>query len=274
METEALFEIELDLLLEAIYRRYHSDFRQYARSSLRRRIRDAMQRYDSRTVTALQEKLLHDSEFYAQLLDYLTVPTTELFRDPEYFLGIRRHIVPLLKTYPSLKIWIAGCSTGEELYSMAILLKEEGLLDRTIVYATDINPRHLETARKGIYRRDEVRKATQQYQKSGGQSSLVEYFSAAHGSVKFDPFLIQNAVLSDHSLATDSVFGEVHFVSCRNVLIYFNKELQDRAIGLFKDALIRQGFLGLGSKETVRFSSHADAFEPVSSAQRLYRKKC
>ncbi len=272
LEVKDTFDIELELLVQAIFLKYHSDFRHYSRSSLKRRLRHAMERLSCETLTSVQQRVLHDPAFFAQLLDYLTVPTTELFRDPEYFLAVREHVVPLLKTYPSVRIWIAGCSTGEELYSMAILLREEGLLARAILYATDINPGYLEVARKGIYSRDHIRKATQQYLKSGGRGSLADYFSAAYGNVRFDPGLIENAVLSDHSLATDTVFAEVHFVSCRNVLIYFGKALQDRAIGLFKESLIRKGFLGLGSRETVRFSGHAASFEPVAPLQHIFRR--
>ncbi|HEU4777498.1 MAG TPA: CheR family methyltransferase [Telluria sp.] len=264
--------IELKLLMEAIYLKYSHDFRDYSGASQKRRVLHAMHQMDCASISELQARVLHDPEAFMQLLQYLTIPTSEMFRDPSYFLALREHVVPHLQTYPSLKIWIAGCSTGEEVYSMAILLKEEGLLERSIIYATDINPHSLERARKGVFQLERMRAYTASYQMAGGRGAFSDYYTAAYDSALFDRSLIDNVSFADHSLATDSVFSETHLVSCRNVLIYFNRKLQDRALGLFRDSLCHRGFLGLGSKESLDFSSFASSFTPLVKAERLYRK--
>lgn len=273
MQDDQVFDIELELLVQAVYLRYQYDFRRYSRASLKRRLTQALGRFGCASLSQLQDRLLREPKLFPRVLDYLTVPTTELFRDPPYFLALREKVVPYLKTYPSLKVWIAGCSTGEEVYSMAILLREEGLLEKTILYATDINPASLEAAKRGIYRTEAMRAASDNYRQAGGQASLSDYYSAAYDAARFDPVLTRNVVFSDHSLATDSVFAEMHLVSCRNVLIYFDKELQNRAFGLFSDSLVREGFLGLGSKETLHFSSHKDDFDVVARDERIFRKR-
>jgi chemotaxis protein methyltransferase CheR len=265
-------DIEIRLLVQAIFLRYGHDFRDYAQASLKRRVLQAQQRMDAPSISALQERVLHDPEAFAQLLQYLTVPVSEMFRDPAYFLALRRHVVPVLRTYPSLKVWVAGCSTGEEPYSLAILLHEEGLLERTILYATDINHASLDKARQGIFPLEPMQAFTRNYQRAGGLRSFSDYYSAAYGGALFDRRLRDSITFADHSLATDSVFSETQLVSCRNVLIYFNRTLQDRALGLFNDSLSRRGFLGIGSKETLDFSAYADRFEPVSRPDRIYRK--
>jgi chemotaxis protein methyltransferase CheR len=224
------------------------------------------------TVSELQARVMHDPQAFAQLLQYLTIPVTEMFRDPEYYQTVRSQVAPLLETYPSLKIWIAGCSTGEEVYSMAILLKEEGLLERSLVYATDINPQSLEAARRGVFPLDRMRLYTENYQKAGGRHAFSDYYTAAYGGALFDRSLVENVTFADHSLATDSVFSETHFVSCRNVMIYFNRRLQNRVLGLFHESLCHRGFLGLGSKESIEFSSYADRFETLARRERLFRK--
>ncbi len=267
------FDIELPLLIEAIYLKYHYDFREYARASLKRRLTAALSHFDCPTLSQLQDKVLRNPTMFPQLLDFLTVPVSEMFRDPPYFRSLREHVVPILRTYPSLKVWVAGCSTGEEVYSLAILLREEGLLSRTLIYATDINPNSLQKAQAGIYDLARVAGFTENHRKSGARSSLSDYYTAAYGGVMLDKSLRQHIVFSDHSLATDSVFAEVHFVSCRNVLIYFDRTLQDRAVGLFREALVRKGFLGIGSKESLRFSAHADAFEELVRDDRIYRRR-
>ncbi len=266
-------DIEISLLLEGIYLRYGSDFRNYTPASVRRRVTLALQRMDLPSVSRLQERVLTDPLAYDALIQYLTVPTSEMFRDPGYFLAIREKVVPFLLTYPSLKLWIPGCSTGEELYSLAILLREEGLLDRTLIYCTDINPLSLRAAEEGIYSVENVRRYTVNYQRAGGKGAFSDYYRSGYGSAIFDSTLRNNVVFSDHSLATDSVFAEVQMISCRNVLIYFNRALQDRAFGLFSDCLSHRGFLGLGSKETLRFSSHHDDFEEFVSQEKIYRKR-
>lgn len=271
--NEPVEDIEIHLLLEALYRRYHYDFRHYARASIKRRLRQACQQLGYGSLSALQDAMLHDDTIVSRLLDYLTVQVSEMFRDPSYFRAIREQVIPHLRTYPSLKIWIAGCSGGEELYSFAILLHEEGLLDRAMLYATDINPAALEAAQKGIYALDRIAAFTRNHQRSGGKSSLSDYYSTAYGNAVFDKRLRAQVVFSDHSLVTDAVFTECQFASCRNVMIYFDRPLQDRAIGLFKDSLSRRGFLGLGSKETLRFSAHANAFSEFVREEKIYQRR-
>ncbi|MEG2805654.1 CheR family methyltransferase [Stenotrophomonas sp.] len=272
MNDTELFDLELRLLLEAVYQRYHYDFRDYAMASLRRRMRHAMARFDCATMGELQHRLLHEPETFAQAMQYFTVQVSEMFRDPAYFRVLREHAMPVLRTYPSIKLWIAGCSSGEEVWSLAILLQEEGLLDRAIIYATDINPEALQAAESGAFALDRIAQFSRNYLAAGGTGSLSDYYSSGYGSVVFDRRLKRNIVFADHSLATDMVFSEVHLVSCRNVLIYFQRALQDRAIGLFHEALVHRGFLGLGSKESLQFGEHAGAFEACAREQRLYRK--
>jgi chemotaxis protein methyltransferase CheR len=266
-------DIELRLLIEAVYLRYSYDFRDYAGASQRRRVVHAMTQLGCATVSELQARVLHDPAAFMQLLQYLTIPVSEMFRDPTYFLGLRQQVVPILRTYPSIKVWVAGCSTGEEVYSLAILLREEGLLDRALIYATDINPQSLDRARQGIFAIDRIRQYSTSYQQAGGTRSLADYYTAAYGGARFDPSLRENVTFADHSLSTDSVFAETHLVSCRNVLIYFNRALQDRALGLFHESLCHRGFLGLGSKESVDFSVHGSRFEPLVREERIYRKR-
>ena len=266
-------QIELRLLIEAIYLRYSYDFRDYAGASLKRRVQQAQTQLGCATISALQERILHEPEAFMQLLQFLTIPVSEMFRDPGYFLALREQVVPLLHTYPSLKVWVAGCSTGEEVYSLAILLHEEGLLERTMIYATDINPHSLEKAEQGVFALDNLRTYTENYQNSGGKRAFSDYYTAAYDRVLFDKALRANVTFADHSLATDSVFAETQLVSCRNVLIYFNRELQDRALGLFHDSLSHRGFLGLGSKESLDFSAYARQFEPLVRQERIFRKR-
>ncbi len=270
--TEKVEDIEIRLLLEALFLTYHYDFRHYAMASVKRRLKQARQSLGFSTFSAMQESLLHDAEMLPQLLRYLTVQVSEMFRDPGYFKALREQVIPHLRTYPSLKVWIAGCSGGEELYSMVILFREEGLEERTLFYATDISHEALATAEAGIYALDRVQLFTENHRKSGGKSSLSDYYQAAYDRVSFDKSLRRNVVFSDHSLVTDAVFAEMHLISCRNVLIYFDRPLQDRAIGLFKESLARKGFLGLGAKESLRFSLYADAFSDFSREQKIYQR--
>lgn len=265
-------EIELRLLMEAIYLRYSYDFRDYTGASQKRRVAYALAQFGLPNVSALQNRVLHDPAVFAQLLQFLTIPVSEMFRDPAYFLALRQQVVPVLHTYPSVKIWVAGCSTGEEAWSIAIMLHEEGLLKRTQIYATDINPASIEKARQGIFALEAVKGYTTNYQQSGGTSAFSDYYTAAYGGARFDPFLCADVIFADHSLATDSVFAETQLVSCRNVLIYFNRKLQDRALGLFHESLCHRGFLGLGSKESIDFSGYAERFDTLAKAERIYRK--
>jgi chemotaxis protein methyltransferase CheR len=266
-------EIEMQLLLEAICSRYHYDFRGYSRASLKRRLIQARERMGCRTFSSLQEKVLHNPTVFPQMLAYLTVQVSDMFRDPSYFLALREQVVPHLRTYPSLKVWVAGCSTGEELYSLAILFREEGLESRTMFYATDINTEALAKAKAGVYDLNRIALFTKNHRLSGGTGSLSEYYTAAYNAARFDHRLCRRTLFSDHSLATDSVFSEIHLISCRNVLIYFDRPLQDRAVGLFKEALVRKGFLGTGARESLRFNVHRDAFAEFLSEERIYQKR-
>ena len=269
---DQVVDLEIELLLEAIWRRYSYDFRHYARASLRRRVLGAMRRLNVSHVSLLQDGILRDPALFTQLLTQISVPVSDFFRDPPYFLALREQVLPVLATYPSLKVWVAGCSTGEEVYSMAILLDELGLLGRTLVYATDINPEALRTAESAVYPQERVQGFTRNYQAAGGTGSLGDYYTAAYDRVVFDRRLRSRVTFSDHSLATDAVFAEVQLVSCRNVLIYFDRQLQERAIQLFHDALVPRGFLGIGSRESLHGYKSAGAMELVSREARLYRR--
>lgn len=273
MVRDGVEDLEIRLLLEALFQRYHYDFRNYAAASIKRRLLQARDQLGFSSFSALQDSLLHEPATLGRLLGYLTVQVSEMFRDPGYFRAIRQHVVPHLRTYPSLKVWVAGCSHGEELYSLAILFREEGLEERTIFYATDINPAALQAAEAGVYPLEQLKKFTANHQKSGARTSLSDYYTADYGRAIFDKSLRKRVVFSDHSLVTDAVFGEMHLISCRNVLIYFDRPLQDRAVGLFRDSLIRKGFLGLGSKESLRFSSHAAAFVEFVREEKIYQRR-
>jgi chemotaxis protein methyltransferase CheR len=265
-------DIELALLLEAIYRAYHYDFRAYAEASLRRRVLSAVAHYQCETISRLQERVLRSPQLFAELLRFLTVQVSDMFRDPPYFRALREVVVPYLHTYPTIRVWVAGCSTGEEAYAVAILLHEAGLLGRSLIYATDINPESLQVAQAGVYDGTRIPRFSENYLAAGGRASFSDYYAAAYGGAVMDRRLKQAIVFSDHSLATDSVFAEVHLASCRNVLIYFDRDLQDRALRLLHDSLVRKGYLGLGSKETLRFSSLADAFVEVVPDLRVYQR--
>lgn len=264
---------ELRRFLEAIYQRYHYDFRQYALGSVLRRVVRAMGHFRIETLAELEARVLADNAVFTELLQFLTVQVTEMFRDPSYFRVFRERIVPTLATYPSIRLWVAGCSSGEEVYSFAIILREEGLLDRTLIYATDINGSALEKAEAGIYPIARIAGYTESHRASGAAGSLSEHYSAAYGSAIFDRSLRARVLFADHSLATDTVFAEMHLVSCRNVLIYFDRPLQERALGVMAEALIRRGFMGLGPRETLRLSGHHERFEGFAEEQRWYRKR-
>ena len=263
--------IEVELLLEAVHRRYGHDFRDYGRAHLTRRIRHRMALSEAGTVSELQGRLLRDESLFSEFLLDLSVNVTEFFRDPDFFRAVRTEVVPLLETYPSIRVWHAGCATGEEVYSMAILLFEEGLLDRCRIYATDFNPAALDRARKGIFDIDRMREYTRNYQNGGGRASFADYYAARYGSVILDPDLRRRIVFSDHNLTTDGVFGEMQLVVCRNVLIYFNRNLQSRVLRLFADSLAPGGFLCLGTKESPEFTEMAHVFVPGASGQKIFR---
>jgi chemotaxis protein methyltransferase CheR len=272
VKPRADHDIELDLLLAAIFEKYQYDFRDYSEASLRRRLSHALTHFACATISQLQDRVLREPSVFTELLRFLTVQVTDVFRDPSYFRAIRSTVVPYLRTYPSLRVWVAGCATGEEAYSLAIVLLEEGLLTNTLIYATDINPQSLRTAEDGVYELERFPRFSENYVEAGGTASLSDHYTAQYGAAVFDRRLRNAIMFSDHSLATDSAFAETQLVSCRNVLIYFNRELQDRAIGVLRDSLCRKGFLGLGSKETLRFSAHANAFAEVAPKDRIYQR--
>ena len=264
--------LELELLLDAIWRRYHHDFRGYSRGSLRRRLERAQARFGCDTLSQLQGRVLRELALFAELMGFLTIQVSEMFRDPAYFRAIREQVVPHLRTFPSLKVWIAGCANGEEFYSLAILFREEGLEERTLFYCTDISPAALERAEAGVYALDRIAQFTENHRASGGRGSLSDHYTAGYGRAVFDKSLRARAVFAEHNLASDQVFAEAHLVSSRNVLIYFDRALQDRALGLFGQSLVRGGFLGLGAKENLRFSAHAGAFADFVSEEKIYRR--
>lgn len=265
--------VERHLFLEGIFLRYGYDFRQYSEASLSRRLNDILLRSNQSSLLDILKRVLESPAFFREILPLLTIGTTEFFRDPLFFRAIRHHVFPILKTYPTLKIWNAGCSTGEEVLSMAIALKEEGLYDRTTIYATDINPKVLKQAREGIYDLHSLETFTRNYTVAGGTKSPSQYYTADYGLVRFDPELRKNVVYSEHNLVTDSVFCEAHLILCRNVIIYFNRELQHRVFRLFNQSLAYRGFLGIGSKESIRFSGVANQFTAIEQQQNIFQKK-
>jgi len=269
---DELLDLEIDLFLEALYRRYQHDFRAYARPTLRRRLAQALSSLKCESLSMLQHRLLRDPTLLGSVLNYLTVQVSDLFRDPGYHAALRSKVLPVLETYPSLKIWIAGCSGGEEVYSLAILLEEQGLLRRSIIYATDVSTEAIRSAELGVYPIERAQDFSRNYQLAGGKRSLSDYYTAAYDGIAFDRRLRANVVFSDHSLATDSVFAEVQLVTCRNVLIYFEPSLRDRALGLFHTALVRKGFLALGAKENLRSSAYKDQFRELDREHRLYER--
>ena len=265
--------IEIQLLLEAIYLKYGYDFRSYARASIKRRILHMLSLSGHKNISEMQHQLLYDTDFFDKLLLSFSINVTEMFRDPKFYKSIREKVIPVLKTYPFLKIWHAGCSTGEEAYSIAILLKEEGLQEKSQIYATDFNEMVLKKAKEGVFSVDRIKEYTFNYQKAGGKESFADYYTARYELAKIDNSLKKNIVFADHNLTTDSVFGEMNMIMCRNVLIYFNKELQDRALNLFHNSLAHFGFLCLGSKEDLRFSAHKDDFDEFVAKEKIYRKR-
>ena len=267
-----LEQLEVELLLEAIYRRYGFDFRLYAPASLRRRVRRRMDGEGVGSISALQERILHDPAVMERLLLDLSINVTAMFRDPAFFVALREKVVPLLRTYPFSRIWVAGCSTGEEVYSISILLHEEELADRVRIYATDINEAVLERARQGVFPLDKMQEYTQNYLRAGGEQPFSDYYVARYDGARFDRGLMENVVFAQHNLASDAAFNEFHLIMCRNVMIYFDKPLQDHVHRLFHESLATFGVLGLGQKESIRFSPHEDDYEVLDAEERLYRK--
>jgi chemotaxis protein methyltransferase CheR len=265
-------EIELQLLLEGVYRRYGFDFREYAPASLRRRVLRRMRAEGLTTIAALTDKLLHDAPTMERLLLDLSINVTSMFRDPPFYVAFRGKVVPLLRTYPFTRIWVAGCSSGEEVYSLAILLQEESLYERARIYATDINESVLEQARAGVFPLEKMQEYTKNYQRAGGKRAFSEYYVAAYDGAQFQRALTENVVFAQHNLVSDSSFNEFQVIICRNVMIYFDRTLQNRVHELFYESLVRLGVLGLGSKETIHFSPFEGRYEELDPGQKLYRK--
>lgn len=264
--------IEMRMLLEAVYQHYGYDFRKYARGSLRRRLWRRADAEGVKTISGLQERVLHNPLAMDALLMDLSVNVTAMFRDPTFYVALREKVVPILKTYPFIRIWNAGCSTGEEVYSVAILLHEEGLLERARVYATDINERVLERADHGVIPLERMRTFTQNYQRAGGRSAFSEYYKADRDQARIDRSLLENVVFAHHNLVSDKSFNEFHLIICRNVMIYFDKELQDQVHELFYESLVNLGILALGNKESIRFSSVASRYEELDPEEKIYRR--
>ena len=264
--------IEFDLLIEAIYKKYGYDFRNYAKPTLKRRIQNKLSSTGIDSISSMQHRVLYDKKFFESVLIDLTVNVTEMFRDPSFYRAVRENVIPILKKYPFLKIWHAGCSTGEEVYSMAILLEEEGLLARTTLYATDIDEKVLRKAKEGIYPLDKIREYTSNYQKAGGTEAFSDYYTAKYEAVIMDSALKKKIVFSQHNLVTGKAFSEMNMIVCRNVIIYFDKELQNRVLSLFNESLIEKGVLCLGSKESVQFTTSKNHFTELVGKEKIYRK--
>jgi chemotaxis protein methyltransferase CheR len=267
-----LERLEIELLLEGVFRHYGFDFRSYAYASIRRRLWKRVEGEGLSSISELQARILHDPDAMERLLLDLSVNVTAMFRDPSFYKELRERVIPLMRTYPFIRIWHAGCSTGEEVFSMAILLEEEGLYDRARLYATDINDVVLQRARQGIFPLDRMQEYTENYMRAGGKKSFSEYYTAKYDGALFTPSLTRNIVFSQHNLVTDRSFSEFHVIFCRNVLIYFDKALQNRVHSLFYDSLVMFGILALGSKESLKFSQYEPCYEKLSAAEKIYRK--
>lgn len=272
MSKNELEEIEIRLLLEGVYQHYGFDFREYAEASLKRRVRQCIRDEQLTTISGFQEKVLHDPVCMERFLTTMSIDVTAMFRDPAFYVALRKKVVPLLRAEPLLRIWHAGCATGEEVYSMAILLREEGLYDKTRLYATDMNGAMLEKAKEGIFPLRAMKDYTANYLQAGGSRSFADYYIAKYDNAMFGPELRANMVWAQHNLVTDASFNEFHLILCRNVMIYFNKSLQARVHNLLYDSLAVTGILGLGSKESIRFTSHEADYEVVDDHQKLYRR--
>jgi chemotaxis protein methyltransferase CheR len=262
----------MELLLEAVHRRYGFDFREYAPASLKRRLWRRIRAEGLESVSGLQERVLHDPAVMEQLLLDLSVNVTAMFRDPTFYVAFREKVVPALRTYPFARLWVAGCSTGEEVYSLSILLEEEGLRDRARIYATDINEAVLERARGGVFPLEKMQEYTRNYIRAGGKRAFSEYYMAAYDGAQFQRSLADNVVFAQHNLVSDRSFNEFHVIVCRNVMIYFDRPLQDRVHELFYESLATFGTLALGHKESIRFSQHEDCYQELDPLEKLYRK--
>ncbi|GMT44804.1 MAG: chemotaxis protein R [bacterium] len=265
--------IELELLLQAIFLQYGYDFRDYSRAHVKRRVKHRLIQEGLKSISELQNKILHDKESFGKIVRDFSINVTEMFRNPDFYKSIREKVIPVLKTYPFLKIWHAGCATGEEVYSFAIMLKEEGLLERTQIYATDFNSLVIHKAQKGIFPIRNIKEYTANYQKAGGKESFSDYYHANDELVIFDKSLNRNIVFAEHNLVTDGVFAEVNMIVCRNVLIYFNRDLQNSVLKLLHKSLITGGFLALGTKESLLFSNEEKKYKTIDAKQKIFKKK-
>jgi chemotaxis protein methyltransferase CheR len=271
--SDSLEDLEAGLLLEAIHRHYGFDFRQYSPASMRRRLHKRMVSERLETLSQLQDRILHDEAAMERLLLDLSINVTAMFRDPGFYVAFREQVVPLLRTYPYFRVWHAGCSSGEEVYSMAILLHEEGLLDRARIYATDMNEAVLERARSGIFPVDHMREHTANYVRAGGTAAFSDYYIAKYDGAMFHRWLRDNVVFARHNLVQDGPFNEFHVIVCRNVMIYFDQTLQDAVHDLFHESLVRRGVLALGARESIRFSKRQDDYDALDATWKLYRRR-
>jgi len=272
IQPQDLEKAEIDLLLEGVRLRYGYDFSNYSFASLRRRLEQVRTQAGLTRYTQVLDRVFHDEEFFDQMLKSLSITVTEMFRDPLFYRAVREHVLPHLRTFPFAKIWHAGCATGQEVYSMAILLQEESFLGRARLYATDFNKLALDTAQKGVYPASDMAAYAKNYAAAGGTEDFSSYFSGGYDLAKVKDSLKERVTFSYHNLVTDGVFGEMNMVCCRNVLIYFDRTLQDRVLRLFTDSLRHGGFLCLGNKETLSFTAVKDLYEPVDKDQRIYKK--
>lgn len=266
-------ETEIYLLLEAFHKKYGYDFRQYSEAHIKRRIMNRLALSGMKSVIEMIERVLYDRAFAALFLQDLSITVTEMFRDADFYKAVREKVMPILKTYSFIKVWHAGCATGQEAYSMAIILREEGLYERTTIYATDFNQQALDQAKEGIFTNEQIKEYTVNYQRSGGKEAFSDYYTSSYDMAIMDPSLKKNIVWANHNLVTDSVFAEVHMVVCRNVLIYFNSELQNKVQKLFLNSLVNGGILCLGTKESLRFSELADEYIELDKHQKILKKK-
>jgi chemotaxis protein methyltransferase CheR len=265
-------ELEIDMLLQGIRSRYGYDFAHYSRASLKRRLERALAQTRLTHFSELLDRLFHDEKSFDEFLKIMSIPVTEMFRDADFYQAVRQHVVPVLKTYPFIKIWHAGCATGEEVYSMALLLHEEGFLDRTRMYATDFNKYSLDAAANGVYSAKQMARYAANYRLAGGKGNLCDYYSDGYELAKFKDFLKERITFSYHNLVTDGVFGEMNIICCRNVLIYFDKTLQEQVLGKFSESLRHGGFLCLGNRESLNFTAIKARFAAVDKTQRIYQK--
>ncbi len=273
MKANEIEQIELSLLLEAIFKRYGHDFRNYAKASVYRRVDRFREASGCESISDIIPKIMYDREVFETLLLELSITVTEMFRDPAMFASLRERVIPYLKSYPSVKVWHAGCATGQEAYSLAVLFEEEQMSQKSIIYATDFNDAALSLAKQGIYEIDKVKQYVENYKEAGGKYSLSEYYHAKYNAIQVTSDLKSKITFANHNLATDSIFSESHLIFCRNVLIYFDKELQKKVLKMFHDSLVNGGFLCLGTKESLLFSSVVDAFDVIDEKYKIYQKK-